>query len=265
MSATPNASANPPAFAAGSAPQDPHSGRTGHASADSECPWLGPATGHPCSLPAGHDGGHLYTPPGYTPTEAGAEWARRTTEARSDAGTPEDVYHAAAQAYLRAQGAVLPHGLELRAQQRAQHVEFRAAVDAARAPLATEVHDLRLIFDLGFARMGDATERWRAEDPTARALVMPDLGDLLKWLMADADKARVERDEARRQLAEATAATEGGEWVTEWGYLGDSGGEPYWRSSEEVARDGIENDGGGTLIQRRIWYGPATPTTEAAP
>lgn len=46
-----------------------------------------------------------------------------------------------------------------------------------------EVAELRQVFDMQWKRMGEATALWRAEDPEARALVMPDLGDLLKWLM----------------------------------------------------------------------------------
>ena len=64
--------------------------------------------------------------------------------------------------------------------------EVLAASDAETRPpdergmtLEAEVAALRQIFDLQWTRMGDATERWRAEDPTARAQVMPDLGDLL--------------------------------------------------------------------------------------
>lgn len=56
--------------------------------------------------------------------------------------------------------------------------------------LLAEVRDHRALLDLQYRRMAEATDRWRAEDPEARALVMPDLGDLLRWLMDDADKAR---------------------------------------------------------------------------
>lgn len=40
------------------------------------------------------------------------------------------------------------------------------------------------------AEITEATARWRAEDPEARGLTMPDLGELLRWLMDDADRAR---------------------------------------------------------------------------
>jgi len=56
--------------------------------------------------------------------------------------------------------------------------------------LERELAKLRALFDMQWQRMTEATARWRAEDPEARALVMPDLGDLLQWLMADADNAR---------------------------------------------------------------------------
>jgi hypothetical protein len=69
---------------------------------------------------------------------------------------------------------------------------LHAVASAACAPLLAELHGLRQLFDLQWTRMIEATVRWRAEDPTGRALQMPDLGELLAWLMADADKARAE-------------------------------------------------------------------------
>jgi hypothetical protein len=76
--------------------------------------------------------------------------------------------------------------------------------------LEQEVTELRALFGLQWRRMGEATERWRAEDPEARALVMPDLGDLLQWLMANRDRlqaeldaAAAERDDALSQLDDA--------------------------------------------------------------
>lgn len=53
-----------------------------------------------------------------------------------------------------------------------------------------ELADLRRLFEMQWERMTEATARWRAEDPEARALTMPDLGALLRWLMDDADRAR---------------------------------------------------------------------------
>jgi hypothetical protein len=65
-------------------------------------------------------------------------------------------------------------------------------VRGERDQLEREVTELRALFDLQFTRMGDATARWRAKDPDTRALVLPDLGNLLQWLMADADQVRGE-------------------------------------------------------------------------
>lgn len=53
-----------------------------------------------------------------------------------------------------------------------------------------ELHDLRLLLSIQFTRTAEATERWRAQDPDNRALTLPDLGVLLRWLMDDADHAR---------------------------------------------------------------------------
>lgn len=52
--------------------------------------------------------------------------------------------------------------------------------------LADELAEYKQLFEVQYRRMAEATELWRAEDPQARALIQPDLGDLLAWLM---DKA----------------------------------------------------------------------------
>lgn len=62
-----------------------------------------------------------------------------------------------------------------------------------------ELTELRRLFELQWRRSQEATARWRAEDPQARALILPDLGILLKWLMDDADKARAENDRSAVQ------------------------------------------------------------------
>jgi hypothetical protein len=49
--------------------------------------------------------------------------------------------------------------------------------------LREEVEDHRALFDLQWRRMGEATALWRAEAPEERALIMPDLGALLEWLI----------------------------------------------------------------------------------
>lgn len=66
--------------------------------------------------------------------------------------------------------------------------EHKARADAAEAELA----ELRAVFELQWTRMDEATKWWRAEDPGARALIMPDLGDLLRWLMDQAGNVRAE-------------------------------------------------------------------------
>lgn len=50
--------------------------------------------------------------------------------------------------------------------------------------------ELRAVFEKQWLRVGKATDRWRAEDPHARALVSPDLGNLVQWLMDQADRGR---------------------------------------------------------------------------
>lgn len=56
-----------------------------------------------------------------------------------------------------------------------------------------EARDLRALFDLQYGRMHEATKLWRAEDPAARALVMPDLGALLEWLLNRIERLTVDR------------------------------------------------------------------------
>lgn len=43
--------------------------------------------------------------------------------------------------------------------------------------------DYRALFDVQWDRMAEATARWRSESPDLRALIMPDLGALLTWLI----------------------------------------------------------------------------------
>lgn len=104
------------------------------------------------------------------------------------------------------------------------------ARDQAIAAMGKELADQRAVIGLTWTRMGEASARWRAEDPAARARTMPDLGDLLAWLMADADRARNELAGIRAAgvdpgllrwcvwpgcLASFNAATgpEGGGWI----------------------------------------------------
>lgn len=78
----------------------------------------------------------------------------------------------------------------------AKAAELRAAGYVVLAPQLAdgsptysdaEAADLRRLFEMQWERMTEATERWRAEDPEARSLIMPDLGALLRWLMDQAD------------------------------------------------------------------------------
>lgn len=66
--------------------------------------------------------------------------------------------------------------------------------------LKAELADLRALFDVQQTRMEEVTERWRAESPGDRAGVLPDLGALLAWLMAQADNRATELAEAREEL-----------------------------------------------------------------
>ena len=67
--------------------------------------------------------------------------------------------------------------------------EVRAQVGA----LLAEVDETRALFDMQWTRMRRATELWRAESLDERALVAPDLGALLDWLMEQAGAAAIER------------------------------------------------------------------------
>ena len=64
----------------------------------------------------------------------------------------------------------------------------------------TELADYKALFDLQQERMKEATALWRAEDPDGRALILPDLGDLLDWLMNRANNAEGQVEEMRVSL-----------------------------------------------------------------
>lgn len=56
--------------------------------------------------------------------------------------------------------------------------------------LIQELDDYDRTHELQWKRMGEATERWRAEDPAGRSHIMPDLGRLLEWLMQQIDSQK---------------------------------------------------------------------------
>lgn len=90
---------------------------------------------------------------------------------------------------------------------------LEAAWSALRAEAAAEastrqieeLEELRALFDLQHTRDVEAVALWRAEDPEARALTLPDLGTLLDWLVkrgnAAESKARHWRTNHDRQKA----------------------------------------------------------------
>ncbi len=57
--------------------------------------------------------------------------------------------------------------------------------------LKAELDEHRALFEVQHKRMGEATQRWQDES-AERAGVLPDLGELLTWLMAQADTMRAE-------------------------------------------------------------------------
>lgn len=60
-------------------------------------------------------------------------------------------------------------------------------IEATRAA-QRDAAEMQAIFDLQWHRMQDATTRWQAAHPD-RADVLPDLGDLLAWLLTFAPAA----------------------------------------------------------------------------
>lgn len=73
-----------------------------------------------------------------------------------------------------------------------------AEADNLNSDERSELEDFRRLFEVQWGRMAEATARWRAEDPAARSLSMPDLGALLKWLMDDVDRLNAVVEQARR-------------------------------------------------------------------
>ncbi len=79
-------------------------------------------------------------------------------------------------------------GAVARAAQPGCNPELHDLIRAAQQ-MRAELDELNNLFELQWERSREASARWRAEDPEKRALTTPDLGELLKWLMAQADQA----------------------------------------------------------------------------
>lgn len=76
---------------------------------------------------------------------------------------------------------------------------YLAACETRLAEAEAHNRELQALFDVQWLRAREATAAWQAEDPAARELTWPDLGDLLAWLMA---KARVgPRPDGARECA----------------------------------------------------------------
>lgn len=98
-----------------------------------------------------------------------------------------------------------------------EKANYVRATDAER-----ELSELRVVFRMQQKRMQEATAAWRAEWPEEREPIMPDLGDLLTWLMekaglspfdgsvpADLAQERAMTEESEEILAAAETASLG--------------------------------------------------------
>lgn len=117
------------------------------------------------------------------------------------ARAPEPSYEAAARGWqqraIRAEEEVRA-GVKLyvAALDRAERAERER--DEAREHAA----ELDRLFDLQQRRMREAVALWRGESPAERELVLPDLGDLLAWLMARPERAEATIGRVRTLAAE---------------------------------------------------------------
>ena len=68
-----------------------------------------------------------------------------------------------------------------------QNAEFYQTAEKSRKEAEEEVKELQAVFDLQQTRMGKGTKMWRIA--TGKNDVLPDLGDLLDWLMDQIEKA----------------------------------------------------------------------------
>ncbi len=105
---------------------------------------------------------------------------------------------------------------------------------------AEELAELRALFELQHRRMAEATERWRAEDPDARALTLPDVGALLTWLMRDADRVRagVYWDQNLTHTVAGIPAADAVAQLLRQRYIENGLANPEaWRQAEQATRD----------------------------
>lgn len=73
-----------------------------------------------------------------------------------------------------------------------------AAVTKERDEARVDNDELNSLFELQHARVQCATKMW--QEHHGKPHVLPDLGELIAWLMAEALAAAVKHDEAREQL-----------------------------------------------------------------
>ena len=86
---------------------------------------------------------------------------------------------------------------------------WEAMEEALRAEIAAlreECDELNHLFDVQHTRMGLATTAWREAHPGNELVVLPDLGAVLEWLLA-------ERDRLRATLADVDTCDRDGEEV----------------------------------------------------
>lgn len=83
-------------------------------------------------------------------------------------------------------------------------------IDQLRAAQAKN-EELEQLFALHYKREVEAIKRWRAEDPTGRALRAPAYGALLDWLYVELEMATAKSNERREMLEEV-------EWIKAGGY-----------------------------------------------
>jgi hypothetical protein len=167
-----------------------------------------------CDRDAGHDGAHTQTT---GQTVRGWGFDKVTRALRDVAAAAEGMTVPMHQEWqdtdaLRAEVAALTERLA------AETARADAAV-AEREQLEREVAELRALFDLQWERTMEAVARWRAEDSDARALITPDLGVLLSWLIDERDAARADLAVARASIDRVLALhSPPPGWESEWTY-----------------------------------------------